>query len=422
MDSWRRWSTVESRWRFSTSRRNQQTDVARRFSAPEWPLFRSSPSSWWLYAPYTRKARESGVAMLHVFVAENRDEIIRRCRAKVAMRSIPAPTPAELEHGVPHFLNQLVEALQHHLSSTAEIGTSAAHHGRDLQLQGFTVSQVVHDYGDVCQSITDLALELHAPIGVEDFRTLNRCLDDAIASAVTEFGRGNQVGVDGESARDDERLGFLAHEIRNLVGTATVAFEVLRTGNVGVGGSTGSVLQRSLSALRDLIGRSLDEVRLRHRVRERTQFGVAEFIGELALAAALDARTRGLSLQVEAGDARIHVNADRPILAATVSNLLQNAFKFTRPRTTVTLRGRATADRAFLEVEDECGGLPDGNVADLFQPFEQRSADRSGLGLGLAFSRWGAEANDGCLYVRNVPGHGCVFTIDLPRLAAVSAP
>ena len=70
------------------------------------------------------------------------------------------------------------------------------------------MSQVVHDYGDVCQSITDLALQLEAPISVEDFRILNRCLDDAIASAVTEYGRGNQSLLDTEAARDNERLGF----------------------------------------------------------------------------------------------------------------------------------------------------------------------------------------------------------------------
>jgi signal transduction histidine kinase len=355
--------------------------------------------------------------MLQDFVAENRAELIRRCRAKVEMRSIPAPTPTELEFGVPRLLDQLVDALRQHLSSNAEIGSTAARHGHDLLLQGFTVSQVVHDYGDVCQSITDLALQLEAPISVEEFRTLNRCLDDAIASAVTEYGRGNRLLLDAEAARDNERLGFLAHEIRNLVGTASVAFEVLRTGNVGVGGSTGSVLQRSLSALRDLINRSLAEVRIRHDMRDRTQFGIAEFIAELAPAAALDARARGLSLKVEEGDARVHVDADRSILAASVANLLQNAFKFTRPGTTVTLRASATSDRVLIEVEDECGGLPDGNVNNLFQPFEQRGADRTGVGLGLAISRRGAEANNGRLYARNLPDHGCIFSIDLPRVA-----
>src|SRR5687768_5451741 len=191
--------------------------------------------------------------MLDAFVTAHRDEIIQRCQAKVAMRSIPAPAPAELAYGVPRFLDQLIGALRHQGSANADIGMSAALHGRDLHLHGFTVSQVVHDYGDVCQSITDLALQLNAPISVEDFRTLNRCLDDAIASAVTEHGRGAASLVSAESARDDERLGFLAHEIRNLVGTASLAFEVLRTGNVGAGGSTGGVLQRSLAGLRDLI-------------------------------------------------------------------------------------------------------------------------------------------------------------------------
>ena len=361
--------------------------------------------------------------MLFEFVAEHREEIIRRCRAKLKRRSSPALTPAELEYGVPQFLDQLVYALRHRLSTNSEIDASARRHGHDLHLQGFTVSQVVHDYGDVCQSITDLALQLDAPISVDDFRTLNRCLDEAIASAVTEFGRGNQSLLDAESARDDERLGFLAHEIRNLVGTASVAFEVLRTGNVGVGGSTGDVLQRSLSALRDLITRSLAEVRLRRRVRDRTQFSIAEFIEELAPAAALEAGARGLTFQVDARDAGALVDADRPILAASVSNLLHNAFKFTRPGSTVTLRSSiATTGRVLLEVEDECGGLPGGNVADLFEPFEQRSADRTGLGLGLAISRWGAEANDGRIYARNLPDHGCVFTVDLPRLAVTVAP
>ena len=359
--------------------------------------------------------------MLHEFVTENREELIRRCRVKVEMRSLPLSTPAELEYGVPCFLDQLVDVLQHRLSPNSEIASSAARHGHDLKLQGFTVSQVVHDYGNVCQSITDLALQLNAPINVEDFRTLNRCLDDAIASAVTEYGRDRRSVLDAESARDDERLGFLAHEVRNLVGTASLAFEVLRTGNVGVGGSTGSVLQRSLSALRDLINRSLAEARLRHDIRARTRFGIAEFIAELAPAAALDAGARGLSLKVEEGDPGVRVDADRLILAATLANLLQNAFKFTRPGTTVTLRASASSDRVLIEVEDECGGLPDGNVNVLFQPFEQRSADRTGLGLGLAISRSGAEANNGRVYARNLPGHGCIFTIDLPRVAFSAA-
>ncbi len=355
--------------------------------------------------------------MLHEFIGINRDEIVRRCRAKVATRSGPAPPEAEVDHGVPVFLDQLRDALRDGHVTSPEIGRSAIRHGHDLLRQGFTVSQVVHDYGDVCQAITELAVETNAPISTNDFRMLNRCLDDAIAGAVTEYGRERtQWGIDGESARGSERLGFFAHELRNLMNTAIMAFEVLKTGNVGVAGSTGTVLHRSLMASRTLIGRSLAEVRLTKGIQNREQFLLAGFIEEVATASTLDANARGVNLAVTPVDDGVAIVADRHVLAAVVANLVQNALKFTRPRTTVRLRAGASGDRVLIEVEDECGGLPNGRVDDLFRPFEQRSADRSGVGLGLGFSRWGAEANEGRIYARNLPGQGCVFTLDLPRI------
>jgi hypothetical protein len=314
------------------------------------------------------------------------------------------------------FLDQLMDTLRFGQITSPEISRSAIQHGHDLLRQGFTVSQVVHDYGDVCQAITELAVELNAPIRADDFRRLNRCLDDAIADAVSEYGRERtQSDIDGESARGSERLGFFAHELRNLMNTALLAFEVLKTGNVGVAGSTGTVLYRSLKASHALITRSLAEVRLTQGVQNREEFLVAGFIDDIAQAATLEANAHRVRLIVMPVEDGVAIKADRQILAAVVGNLLQNAFKFTRPRTTVTLRVGAGADRVLIEIQDECGGLPSGNVNELFRPFEQRSANRSGIGLGLAFSRWGAEANDGRIYTRNRPGQGCVFTVDLPR-------
>ena len=355
--------------------------------------------------------------MLHEFIAVNREEIIRRCRTKVAARSVPRPTEAETDNGVPVFLDQLQNALRLGETTSPEISKSAIKHGHDLLLQGLTVSQVVHQYGDVCQGITELAVELNAPISTDDFRTLNRCLDDAIAGAVSEYGRERiQSSVDGESARGSERLGYFAHELRNLMNTALMAFEVLKTGNVGVSGSTGTVLHRSLTASHALITRSLAEVRLTRGVQNREQFLVSGFIADMATAATLEANARGVRLIVMPVEDGLAIKADRQVLAAVVGNLLQNAFKFTRPRTTVTLRVGAGAERVLIEIQDECGGLPSGTVNELFRPFEQRGSDRTGVGLGLAFSRWGVQANDGRIYARNLPDSGCVFTIDLPRL------
>ena len=183
--------------------------------------------------------------MLHEFVMVHRDEIIRKCREKVATRSIPPPTDAEINHGVPMFLDELGDELRKGLSRDPAIATTAKWHGRDLQRQGFSVSQVVHDYGDVCQSITELALDKNAPIDTDDFRMLNRCLDDAIANAVTEF-------VDERERPPLPRevlstlAGALALQLQTLSTTALVAFAVLEEGRVGVSGNVGAVLKRTL--------------------------------------------------------------------------------------------------------------------------------------------------------------------------------
>ena len=139
------------------------------------------------------------------------------------------------------------------------------------------------------------------------------------------------------------------------------------------------------------------------------------FIEEVTGAATPEASAKRIQLIVRPVADGLVVDADRQILAAVVGNLLQNAFKFTQPQTSVTLRVVASADRVRIEVEDECGGLPDGNVDDLFHPFQQRGADRTGLGLGLAFSEWGVEANGGRLYATNLPGKGCVFTAEFAQ-------
>ena len=357
--------------------------------------------------------------MLHEFITEHREAIISRCIAKVATRTIPPPTPAAVNHGVPVFLDELVEALHPGFVSNAKICDSAIQHGHDLLLQGYTVSQVVHDYGDICQVVTQLALELDERIETADFRVLNRCLDDAIAGAVSQYGsERNQSTLDLEAARGTERIGFLAHELRNLVNTGLIAFEVLKSGEVGVNGSTGEVLNRSLLGIRALAEQSLAGVRLAHGLVNIERFPVADLIQELEPSARMNARARGAVLVVLPIESDAEIEGDRQLLAAVIVNLLQNGFKFTRPGTPVTLRVGASAKRVLIEVEDECGGLIEGNVHELFRPFEQRGTDRTGLGLGLAFSRWAAQANNGRLYTRNLPGKGCIFTLDLPKADA----
>jgi len=354
--------------------------------------------------------------MLDAFLLSNRDTILARTRARVATRMVPAPSEVELMHGIPVFLDQLGEALRQAQSSDRidheQIGRSAGKHGQDLLHQGLTVAQVVHDYGDVCQVVTALALEQNEPIAGEEFRTLNLCLDDAIASAVTAYVRHREHAIEDQGT---ERLGVFAHEMRNLVTAATLSFDMIRKGLVAAGGSTGLVLERNLMSLRSLLDRSLTHVRLEAGIERMERISVAELIEELEIGALLQAQARGMRVAVTTVDPAVTIEGDRQILTGALANLLQNAFKFTRTYGQVSLTARATPDRVLFEVQDECGGLPPGKPEELFRPFEQRSADRSGVGLGLSICLRAAKAHGGELRVHDLPGKGCVFTLDLPR-------
>ena len=354
--------------------------------------------------------------MLRDFLEEHRGEILARARLRVAERNAPRATEIELTTGLPLFLDQLREALRrsssHEELDHGEIETSAGQHGRTLFEHGVTVAQVVHDYGDLCQVITGLAVDHKTALDADEFRTLNLCLDDAIAGAVTEYSRLAERTI---ADAGTERLGFLAHEMRNVTNTSILTFGSIQKGTVAPGGSTGVVHARSLQRLIGLIDRSLADVRLDSGMQNVERVAVREVLEEVEIGATMVARERGLRFEVAAVDSTVIVQADRQILAAAIANLVQNALKFTRSDTTVKLGASTTTDRVRISVEDECGGLPPGRVENLLRPFTQRSHDRSGLGLGLAICLKAATAMGGELLIRDLPGKGCIFTLDLPK-------
>ncbi len=353
--------------------------------------------------------------MLHKFITANTQRIIELTRACVAARIDPVPTEAELKNGVPLFLAQLIDRLSLARSDSGAIEASAAQHGGELLAMGYTVSQVVHGYGDICQVVTRLAGEMDAQISADEFHLFNRCLDDAIACSVTEFERQRDESVAHEGT---ERLGALVHELKNRLTVVMFAFDILQQGTVGIGGSTSGLLGRNLRAMRDLIKNSLEGVPLDSGLRQKLRVSVAALVKEAEVEAILAVGASDCGLVVTSVAPDIEVDVDRQIIGAAIANLVQDAIKFSRPKGTITLRTTATADRVLIEVEDECGGLLPGSTERLFRPFERQSADQSGLDLGLSVSRKGVEAMGGMIGARDLPGKGCVFSINLPRLPA----
>jgi signal transduction histidine kinase len=373
--------------------------------------------------------------MMSTFLSNNHAELLARCRSKVMQRPRREASSLQLSNGVPLFLEQLQHTLEAEETDHAaesmrisgasgvdaqllsEMAVSAAAHGQALLKLGFSVDQVVHDYGDLCQAITDLAFERDAPFLVPEFRTLNRCLDNAIASAVSAFSQQRDAAIAHRLGEElNERVGLLVHELRNALATACYAVAALELGNLPMSGSTGTVLKRALEALKKIVGDSFEQVRAKSlEPAQRQTFALQSFIADARNDALLHAGASGSRLTVPLVDPLLEVEGDRERLLGALSNLLQNAFKFTRPATEVSLIAYAVAEQIFIDVKDHCGGLPGGQCGALFTPFSQRGADRSGLGLGLSIARASVEADGGTLTVRDVPGTGCVFTMTMPR-------
>lgn len=377
--------------------------------------------------------------MMYEFLSNNADDLIRRCIDKVNKRPQRNASVEQLRTGIPMFLEQLTKTLQadERLGAAAamqisgasggdenddsEMGATAAAHGAELLALDYTVDQVVHDYGDLCQAITDLAVERDAPFSANEFRTLNRCLDNAIASAVTEFSFQRDCAMsDRHASETNQRLGFLMHELRNSLSVATMAVAAMEAGQLSISGATGALLKRGHAAMQRLINLSLEDVRSENTAAQSTEvFSLARFIHEARAAAQLDADTRGSALIVADVDELLGIQGDRDLLLAALANLLNNALKFTCAHTAVSLTAYAEGQRILIVVRDHCGGLPAGNAEKMFSPFTQRGDDRSGLGLGLSIARQSILRSGGQLSVEDFPGVGCAFTMSLPRHLAV---
>lgn len=213
--------------------------------------------------------------MLHEFLTSNREELIDRCREKAAHRLSTTSLSPSVGNDAPLFLVQLVDTLRCEESGApprnadlqsppapTEIGRAAALHGSDMLRKGYTVDLLVHHYGDICQAITELAIDRSEPISTNEFRILNRSLDNAIAEAVTAYGKDRQVSINDQADAVGEHLDHFSSAQQALLETAIQTFIALQTGKLGLTGTTAMAHLHSLNALRALTNQSVSAVRL----------------------------------------------------------------------------------------------------------------------------------------------------------------
>ncbi len=351
--------------------------------------------------------------MLHDFLARERTAIIKMAKQKAQSVRWGRLAFGVVEESWDVFYDDLTGLVISGVDNSAG-NLDPDDLGKEYLKLGFAITDAVQSYNIIYQAITESAVSHGLTISDEELNRLNTSLDIAIAQVVTQFER---VQTKAQDLKENERLGFLAHELRNSLQSATIALEMIELGTVTIKSKTGNLLQSSLQRMADLIDNALTGVRLsvEPAVRMR-RIRAFEVISEVEVTAAFQARIRDQSLCIQTSN-DIEVYVDRQLFVSALSNIVQNALKFTRAQGTVSIRAKESDGRVLIEVEDECGGLNVDNLEDLFVTGVQSGADRTGVGLGLAISRQAVERNNGELRVENLPGKGCIFVIDLPAPA-----
>lgn len=346
---------------------------------------------------------------LHEFMAQHRDEIIRRVARD---RHLDGPE-SELLKPLGALVDEMIAALQRKAGLPASSplpgkSPTAVWLGSQHQARGYAISQIAENVGSISNMVGELGKERGLRFSSDEYQVFNQCIDTASATAVEQYWK---QAEEQREHHELERVGAVVHELRNTLAGSRMALAVLRRGEVGILSKTGDVLERGLQRLETLIGQMIFAVQLGAGVTLQVRRLSVAALARDVMDSAVPERNIVLKADIEQG---LEVNADEGLMISAISNLVQNAFKFTRPGGHIVIRAYGEPSWVVVEIQDECGGLPPGKPEQLFSPFVSKSTSRGGLGLGLAISRDAVEAHGGQISVTDLPGQGCVFRLKLP--------
>lgn len=350
---------------------------------------------------------------LHELLKRQQQELITRWGQRITGSGPESGqlAPGELLDRMPFFVDEIIGALYPEALPLPPAQANAIEHGAQRFRLGFDVGEVVREYGMLQDCILELAREGNAVVGLDEHGIINRWINGGIALALSQYVHQRELELQRQSS---EHLGFLAHEVRNPLGAAHLAFSHLRATVLAGGGRAVEVLERNLKRTADVVDGALTHVSLKMGVLPHPRsIRLRAFIDDLVLEAGVETESRRIGINVEV-DPELAIDADARLLRSALSNLLHNAIKFSHPDSAIAIRAQRPPGEVSIEVEDRCGGLPPGQAQDLFMPLVQRGADQSGFGLGLAIAMQAVEAHNGTIRVRDLPGQGCIFTIHLP--------
>ena len=154
---------------------------------------------------------------------------------------------------------------------------------------------------------------------------------------------------------------------------------------------------------------------------QRDQVELVREIRHLYSAVKVGADEKHVNIELDIQDDKLYVMGDSEALSQLISNLVENAIKYSPDDSTVTIRLCRDKTFARLQVEDNGIGISVSEQARIFERFYRvdpaRSREMGGTGLGLSIVKHIAEMHDGSVNVTSEPGQGSTFTVRIPGMS-----
>jgi signal transduction histidine kinase len=219
----------------------------------------------------------------------------------------------------------------------------------------------------------------------------------------------------------NEHFAFVAHELRNPLANAQLALALLSDRSLPAPSPLAELLARNLRRMNDLIEGMLSLALSTQGIEaRRARLQLRPLLADAVAESEVAARDKEIKVELDS-PVDVELEGDPRLIRSALTNLINNAVKFTHRGGKVRVRASATKDAIVVDVDDACGGLPDGAIEKMFAPFVQVGEDRSGFGLGLAIARQAVQAHGGSIRARNRPGEGCTISIELPLRATTAS-
>lgn len=368
---------------------------------------------------------ENAAAALGHIIDGRREEIARRWLERVQrdVARTPEVELTQLRDGVPDYLAALADLLLSGQTPT-QLSTGpgvsrawadvAREHGITRVRIGFDITQLIHEFVVLRQVIRDVAAE-HAAFATGPETVLADILDAGISVAVKSYVEARDFEARRKQA---EHIGFITHELRNPLSTASLMASQLRRQATPEQVRMFDVLERNLRKLGEMIDGVLLTQKLdAGKVGKVTSSPSVVRLGDVMDSALEGARTaaseKGLAFQVSY-DPDVRVRVDPDLTRSAVQNVADNAARYTDSGgVEVTVDDRK--EDVLIHVRDTCHGLSREELQTIFEPFERGSTPKPGTGLGLAIARRAVEAQGGAIGAESPGPSGCHFWIQLPK-------